>query len=50
MISPVIRGTLGRQIIPHELLLSRPQIGLPPNLEYMHSNYRIISLLSKLLW
>jgi hypothetical protein len=36
---------LGRQILPHEILLSRTQIGLTPNLEYMHPNYRIISLL-----
>ena len=26
---------LGRQILPHEIRLSRTQIGLPPNLEYI---------------
>ena len=35
---------LGRQILPHEILLSRTQIRLVTNLEYLRPNCRIISL------
>ena len=39
---------LGRQILPHEIRLSRTPIGLPPNLEYLAPNYRKF-LIEKLL-
>jgi hypothetical protein len=41
---------LGRQIFLQEIELSRTQIGLPPNLEYLRLHYRISSWLEKLLW
>ena len=41
---------LDRQILPHEILFSRTQIGLPPNLEYIAPKLLENFLAKKLLW